>query len=92
MTIVREAGRMQRVCCNVCGDEHPDEYDQANFGAMIAQAKEDGWEVKLEAGDWVHHCPEHAGISGGTASPRKPREPRAKRTSKLEAQRKLLGL
>lgn len=55
MSILREAGRAQRICCDSCGDEQP-EFDQGDFGRMVAAAKDDGWQIKLVEGTWEHLC------------------------------------
>ncbi len=58
MTILRESGRQQRVCCDECGAEH-DEFDQSEFGRMIEAAKAEGWQI-VKVGDlgWRHTCPD----------------------------------
>ena len=55
MSILREAGRQQRLCCDDCGAEG-DEFDSGNFGRMIEAAKSDGWQITQVGGVWTHKC------------------------------------
>lgn len=57
MSILRESGRQQRLCCDTCGHEG-DEFDQARFGQMIEAAKEDGWLIERGMSGFVHACPD----------------------------------
>lgn len=56
MSIVTEAGRKVRICCDTCGDEY-DEFDQGEFGKMVAEAKSDGWRIEMGMKTFIHTCP-----------------------------------
>ena len=54
--IDREGSEMQMVC-DATGTRHPKTYDREDFDIMIADAREDGWPIKIEKGEWRHYCP-----------------------------------
>lgn len=47
----------QCIVCDDCGEETAD-YDNDEFALMIQQAKEDGWKITQEDGEWCHYCPD----------------------------------
>jgi len=63
--------------CDDCDDLLNGDFNSDDFHGMIEFAKAQGWSIRPDGeGGWEHKCPSCAGAS----------------TSRLEAQRRLLGL
>lgn len=76
MAIERQNGA-KTLLCDDCGDHLGEFFPNGQFEALISHAKGAGWSVKPDGeGGWTHKCSDCRTGSG----------------SKLEAQRKLLGL
>ena len=45
----------QQLVCDDCGDEG-ETFDNDDFRRMIANAKDDGWSIRLVRGEWTHTC------------------------------------
>ena len=90
MSILKESGGMQRVCCDDCGAEHDSEFHERQFMTMIEAVKEDGWKVRLEDGEWHHYCDEPT-CDTASAAPKAARQLRTPRLSKVDAAKKLFG-
>lgn len=60
--IWRDRSEMNLVCdtCEADGKT----YDTDDFNRMIADAKEAGWRITIEKGEWTHKCPACAGVKG----------------------------
>lgn len=43
--------------CDATGERYPRTYDFDEFHKMLADAKEDGWLVMIQRGEWRHFCP-----------------------------------
>ncbi len=43
--------------CDATGERYPRTYDPDEFHKMLADAKEDGWLVTIQKGEWRHFCP-----------------------------------
>lgn len=43
--------------CDATGERYPRTYDFDEFHKMLADAKEDGWLVMIQRGEWRHYSP-----------------------------------
>jgi len=43
--------------CDATGEHYSRTYDADEFYKMLADAKEDGWLVVIQRGEWRHFCP-----------------------------------
>lgn len=59
--IEREYGEMT-IVCDSTGTRYRRSYEHDDFDRMIADAKSDGWLIKLERGNWRHYSPESKSV------------------------------
>lgn len=50
------------IFCSDCGQGHGRSYMDDHFRRMIADAREDGWQIKADGSGWRHRCPDCVGI------------------------------
>lgn len=55
--IERDSRELQLVC-DATSERYPRTYDRDDFERMIADARSDGWIVRIERGEWRHYSPQ----------------------------------
>ena len=52
-----------QLVCDSTARRYKRTYDRDEFFTMLADAKEDGWLVTLQAGEWRHFSPEAQSVA-----------------------------
>lgn len=55
--MIEKQGHKIELVCDTCGITALGPYQNSDFDVMIADAKEDDWEITNEEGEWIHNCP-----------------------------------
>lgn len=56
--MIEYSGPEMQLVCDATSTRYRRTYDRDEFFTMLADAKEDGWRVALERGQWRHYSPE----------------------------------
>ena len=56
--MIERLGNKVEMICDECGVSSVGPFQKADFDVMIAQAKEDGWDIYKDDidGEWMHTC------------------------------------
>lgn len=60
--MIEREHRDQFIACDSCS-AYTEPYDHDDFNRMIADAKENGWRIRLRGGEWGHTCPNCQGAA-----------------------------
>lgn len=60
--IEHEYGAM-RIVCDLTGERFSEDYSEDYFYRMIEDAKEAGWIIRPEGGEWRHYSPKTRGAA-----------------------------
>lgn len=56
--MIEYQGAEMQLVCDSTSTRYRRTYDRDEFFTMLADAKDDGWRVVLERGQWRHYAPE----------------------------------
>ena len=55
--MIDHSGHEIELVCDATGERYARTYEHDEFHKMLADAKEDGWFVTIQKGEWRHFCP-----------------------------------